>query len=253
MRLALSIGSLAEPLVVEACGIMPLSFYVKSTNDYLDATLWLPKSNPQAGLVFCHGWGGGSQYDDLLEALADNGYLVIRFQQRGYGNSTGQSDLSLWVEDMAACASVLRAATKNIWAAGQSTGGTMSLIAAATQQCFAGAVSLAPFCALDRILLDNPNAKSILESRFGPLQEKDHRAADAVSRTRGMEKPVLLIHGTADRTVPIAHGKQLAESIGETATFFPVEGGDHHLRSVNRRLVIETILAWLDDQDRNSQ
>jgi len=232
---------------------MPLSFYVKSTNDYLDATLWLPKSNPQAGLVFCHGWGGGSQYDDLLEALADNGYLAIRFQQRGYGNSTGQSDLSLWVEDMVACASVLRAATKNIWAAGQSTGGTMSLIAAATQQCFAGALSLAPFCTLDRILIDNPNAKSILESRFGPLQEKDHRAADALSRTRGMKKPALLIHGTADRTVPITHGKQLAESIGETATFFPVEGGDHHLRNVDRRLVIETILAWLDAQDRNSQ
>src|SRR6266576_4355555 len=121
------------------------------------------------------------------------------------------------------------------------------------QQCFAGAVSLAPFCTLDRILLDNPNAKSILESRFGPLQEKDHRAADALSRTRGMKKPVLLIHGTADQTVPITHGKQLAESIGETATFFPVEGGDHHLRNVDRRLVIETILAWLDTQDRNSQ
>ena len=68
-----------------------------------------------------------------------------------------------------------------------------------------------------------------------------------------MKKPVLLIHGTDDRTVPIAHGKQLAEGIGASATFVPVEGGDHHLRSVNRRLVIETILAWLDAQDRNSQ
>jgi len=62
-----------------------------------------------------------------------------------------------------------------------------------------------------------------------------------------------LIHGTADQTVPIAHGKQLAESIGETATFFPVEGGDHHLRNVDRRIVIETILAWLNGQDSHSQ
>jgi pimeloyl-ACP methyl ester carboxylesterase len=232
---------------------VPISFHVKSSNDFLEATLWLPKSNAKAGLIFCHGWGGGSQYDDLLEALADNGYFAMRFQQRGYGNSTGQSDLGLWVEDMTACASVLGAVTNKIWAAGQSTGGTMSLIAAATQQCFAGAVSLAPFCTLGRILIDNPNAKSILESRFGPLLEKDHQAADALDRTRGMKKPALLIHGTADQTVPIAHGKQLAESIGETATFFPVEGGDHHLRSVNRRLIIETILAWLDAQDRNSQ
>jgi hypothetical protein len=53
--------------------------------------------------------------------------------------------------------------------------------------------------------------------------------------------------------VPIAHGKQLAEGIGASATFFPVEGGDHHLRNVNRRAVIETIVAWLVDQDRNYQ
>ena len=232
---------------------MPISFHVKSSNDFLEATLWLPKSASKAGVIFCHGWGGGSQYDDLLETLADNGYFAMRFQQRGYGDSTGRSDLSVWVEDMTACASVLKTATNRIWAAGQSTGGTMSLIAAATQPCFAGAVSLAPFCSLEQILHDNAEANSILESRFGPLQEKDHRAADALSRSRGMKKPALLIHGTADRTVPIAHGKQLAESIGETATFFPVEGGDHHLRNVDRRLVIETILAWLDDQDRNSQ
>ena len=232
---------------------MPISFYVKSTKEYLAATLWLPKLNATAGLIFCHGWGGGSQYDDLLETLADNGYFAMRFQQRGYGDSTGRSDLSVWVEDMTACASVLKTATNRIWAAGQSTGGTMSLIAAATQPCFAGAVSLAPFCTLGRILIDNPNAKSILESRFGPLQEKDHRAADALTLTQGMNKPVLLIHGTDDRTVPIAHGKQLAEGIGASAKFVPVEGGEHHLRNVNRRAVIETIVAWLNAQNRHSQ
>ena len=232
---------------------MPISFHVKSANDFLDATLWLPKSNAKAGLVFCHGWGGGSQYDDLLETLADNHYFALRFQQRGYGSSTGQSDLGLWVEDMTACAAVLKTVTNKIWTGGQSTGGTMSLIAAATQPCFAGAVSLAPFCTLDRILIDNPSAKSILESRFGPLQEKHHRAADALTLTHGMNKPVLLIHGTDDRTVPIAHGKQLAEGIGASAKFVPVEGGDHHLRNVNRRAIIETILAWLDAQDRDSQ
>ncbi len=143
-------------------------------------------------MVFCHGWGGGSQYDDLLQALADHGYFALRFHQRGYGNSTGQSDLSLWVSDMATCASVLETVTRKIWAAGQSTGGTMALIAAATQECFAGAVALAPFCSLQQILLDNSEAKSILESRFGPLQDKDHRAADAMRLTAGMSKPVLL-------------------------------------------------------------
>ena len=158
---------------------MPISFHVKSSNDFLEATLWLPKSASKAGVIFCHGWGGGSQYDDLLQALADNGYFAMRFQQRGYGNSTGRSDLSFWVEDMAACASVLATVTNKIWAAGQSTGGTMSLIAAATQACFAGAVSLAPFCSLEQILHDNAEANSILESRFGPWNRRNRAAESA--------------------------------------------------------------------------
>ncbi|MEX0806210.1 MAG: alpha/beta fold hydrolase [Candidatus Binatia bacterium] len=228
---------------------MPISFYVKSEDEYLDATLWLPKLSRSAGLVFCHGWGGGSQYDDLLEALADNGYFALRFHQRGYGNSTGQSDLSLWAADMAKCASVLNTVTNRVWAAGQSTGGTMSLIAAATQQCFVGAVALAPFCNLERILLDNTNAKSILESRFGPLEEKDYRAADAMTISKGMKKPALVIHGNEDQTVPITHGRQLAESMGAGTRLFPVEGGNHHLRNVDRSLVIKEIVNWLIAHD----
>ena len=224
---------------------MPISFYFQSAQEYLHTTLWLPKVSRRIGLVFCHGWGGGSQYDDLLEALADNGYFALRFHQRGYGDSSGRSDLSLWTADMAAAAAVLRPVTDKIWAAGQSTGGTMSLIAAATQECFAGAVSLAPFCTLQDILRDNSESKSILEARFGRLQEKDFRAADAMAVTRGMAKPVLLIHGTGDETVPVAHGMRIAESIGDVVRFVPIAGGNHHLQNIDREGVITEITNWL--------
>ena len=125
---------------------MPISFYVKSDNDFLNCVMWMPEKSRDEGIVFCHGWGGGTPYDDLLKTLADRGYTVLRFEQRGYGNSTGHGDLSLWPVDMAACAAVLKGAVKKVWAAGQSTGGTMALVVAATQDCFAGAISLAPFC-----------------------------------------------------------------------------------------------------------
>ena len=227
---------------------MPLSFYIKSGDAFLDANLWLPKLSCNQGLVFCHGWGGGSQYDDLLEALADSGFFALRFHQRGYGNSTGQSDLSLWAADMAAAAAVLSPLTDRIWAAGQSTGGTISLVAAATQDRFAGAVSLAPFCTLEQILLDNSEAKSILEARFGPLQSKHYRAADALAIAEGLKKPVLLIHGTNDETVPVAHGRRLAESIGSSTRFLSIEGGNHHLRNVDRSMVIREIIGWLSSR-----
>jgi len=138
---------------------MPISFYIKSDQDYLNARLWVPQKSCDEGLVFCHGWGGGAQYDDLLQFLAESGYYALRLEQRGYGTSTGRADLSLWASDMAVCGTALRGLVPKIWAAGQSTGGAMALIAAATQDCFIGAVAIAPFCSLERIVQDNSDAR----------------------------------------------------------------------------------------------
>jgi pimeloyl-ACP methyl ester carboxylesterase len=224
---------------------MPFSFYIKSDGHFLDARLWLPQKSRGVGMVFCHGWGGGAQYDDLLEALSDNGTFALRFQQRGYGSSSGKADLSLWTVDMAACGKALHELVPVVWAAGQSTGGTISLIAAATQDCFAGAVSLAPFCTLEKILQDNPNANAVLEEHFGPLQQKHFHAADALAITRGLAKPVLLVHGTEDRTVPVAHGRLLAGVLGSQTRFLPIAGGDHHLRNIDRKALIGEIIEFL--------
>jgi dipeptidyl aminopeptidase/acylaminoacyl peptidase len=63
--------------------------------------------------------------------------------------------------------------------------------------------------------------------------------------TKQMKKPALIIHGTEDQTVPISHGRQLAQNMEETSCLFPVEGGNHHLRNVDRKLVITKVLDWL--------
>jgi len=227
---------------------VPLSFYIKSGDDYLNSTLWIPGRSHGEGLVFCHGWGGGTPYDDLLKLLADRGYYALRFEQRGYGKSTGKGDLSLWPSDMAACAAAFNGVVKKIWAAGQSTGGTMSLVAATQHDCFAGAISIAPFCSLPRILEDNVNARSVLEGHFGPLQEKHFRTANALEIVERLKKPVLIVHGTADESVPFEHGKLLYEKLQPVAQFRPVQGGNHHLTNVNRAPVIADIVGWFERQ-----
>ena len=63
--------------------------------------------------------------------------------------------------------------------------------------------------------------------------------------TARMSKPVLLIHGTKDETVPIAHGQRLAENVGEITRFIPIEDGNHHLRNVDRQPIITEITNWL--------
>jgi pimeloyl-ACP methyl ester carboxylesterase len=227
---------------------MPISFYVKSGDDFLNCMLWIPEKSRDEGLVFCHGWGGGTPYDDLLETLAGRGFYTLRLEQRGYGNSTGRGDLSLWPVDMAACAATLLGVVSKVWAAGQSTGGTMALVAAATQDCFAGAVSIAPFCSLPRILEDNRNARSVLEGRFGPLQEKHFRTANALEIVERLNKPVLIVQGTADESVPFEHGKLLYQKLQSFAQHRPVPGGNHHLTNVDRAPVIADIVHWLEKQ-----
>jgi dipeptidyl aminopeptidase/acylaminoacyl peptidase len=167
--------------------------------------------------------------------------------QRGYGKSTGRADLSRWAEDMAACAKSLRSAmdVQKIWAAGQSTGGTMSLVAAATQDVFAGAVAIAAFTDLTSILQDNRNARKILEDRFGPLQDKHFHAADAAAMVENLKKPVLIVHGSADETVPFSHGEILYNKMRSNATHRGIPGGNHHLNNGDRAAVIDGILAWL--------
>ena len=73
-----------------------VSFYVKSDGEFLNSRMWIPEKSREEAVVFCHGWGGGAPYDDLLALLAERGYFALRFEQRGYGESTGGADLSLW-------------------------------------------------------------------------------------------------------------------------------------------------------------
>ena len=210
--------------------------------------MWTPAKSRNEGIVFCHGWGGGTPYDDLLSMLADRGYTVLRFEQRGYGSSSGLADLSLWPVDMAACAAAMTGIVNKVWAMGQSTGGTMALVAATQYNCFAGAVSIAPFCSLTRILEDNANARAILEARFGPLQEKHFRAADALEIVEKLKKPVLIVQGTADASVPHGHGKLLHQKLQSVAQHRSVEGGNHHLNNVDRAPVLADIVSWFDGQ-----
>ncbi|HWO42087.1 MAG TPA: alpha/beta fold hydrolase [Candidatus Eisenbacteria bacterium] len=227
---------------------MPISFYIKSSDALLHCAMWMPAKSRDEGIVFCHGWGGGTPYDDLLSLLADRGYTVLRFEQRGYGSSTGQADLSLWPVDMAACAAAMTGIVNKIWAMGQSTGGTMALVAATQYNCFSGAVSIAPFCSLTRILEDNPNARAILEARFGPLQEKHFAAANALEIVGALKKPVLIVQGTVDASVPHGHGMLLYQKLKSVARHRSVEGGNHHLNNVDRAPIFADIVSWLEGQ-----
>ncbi len=52
---------------------------------------WGVRGNPKAGIVLIHGYGDHcGRYEGLVTRLADRGYLVAAFDQRGHGRSEGR-------------------------------------------------------------------------------------------------------------------------------------------------------------------
>jgi fermentation-respiration switch protein FrsA (DUF1100 family) len=87
-----------------------------------------------------------------------------------------------------------------------------------------------------------------LEGRFGPLQDKHFRAANALDIVANMKKPVLIVQGTEDESVPYEHGKLLYQRINSVAQHRTVQGGNHHLTNIDREPVLADIVAWFDGQ-----
>jgi len=221
-----------------------LDVHLRSGNAFLAARLFLPARAGPVGVVFCHGWSGAHHFDDLHAALAEGGITVVSFEQRGYGESTGQARLSLWPADMAKVAEWLRRRDLRVWVMGLSTGGTMALTTAAQQAWIAGAIALSPFARLDRIRADYPPARKILTERFGELRAADYRAADALVWAPSIgPRPAIVVHARRDEIVPFAHAQLLRDKAG--VTLWELPRGDHRLLKVDRPALFRRIRRLL--------
>jgi 3-oxoadipate enol-lactonase len=68
---------------------------------------------------------------------------------------------------------------------------------------------------------------------------------DAVA---GIDKPALVLHGTADATVPFASGQDLAATLPH-ARFVPLEGAGHSYFAAGGRRANDEVVAFLDEVD----
>ena len=102
-----------------------------------------------AGVVLAHMQPADqTSWFDYAETLADDGYLVLTFNFRGYcpggdaGCSSGETDVSLLWRDVQAAARFLRSiGIARVGVIGASMGGTAALVAAAQPTARIGAVA----------------------------------------------------------------------------------------------------------------
>lgn len=222
------------------------------TSDGVRLSGWfIPAANPgktskrsSPTVLLCHGLGTNSgNFLPFAEWLHGKGYAVMMFDFRGHGDSAGHVVSFGYYEaqDVEAAVRYLKSRRdcdpKRIVGYGLSMGG-----AALTMSLKRGN----PFCGiiLDSSFSDLRVAQSEFLARLlGPLcgevislmnvccffelriTPKSIRPVRWISRAA--PRPLLIIHGTADRTIPVSEGKALFAAAGEPKSLWLVPDADH--------------------------
>ena len=237
----------------------------------------IPEATPAPGIILCHGFTGTRVESHRLFVLAarefcKQGFVVLRFDFRGSGESEGlfeHTTISGEMEDLKAAVSFLHkrkeALNQAIGVNGLSLGGAVVALTAAddlrirtvslwstpgtlSPESFRETVEQVlrePEAALDKLLkqgyLDLSSGDRIGKEFLMSLFE--HDILNAVSRIA--PRPLLIVHGTEDPTVPVWHAQELYEKAGEPKDKFLVEGADHTFARWDwQTKVIEYTASW---------
>ncbi len=222
---------------------------------------------PPPGLVLCHGFptlpggaaGSAQTYPVFANRLAaETGWLVLTFNFRGTGASEGDFSLRGWLADVGAAVDRLLAqGVSGVWLAGSSTGGALALCWAAADERVRGVAALAAPATFDvwaaqpRRLLEHSRELGVISDRSFPAdvdawgrELAEVRPLDAVARIP--PRPMLIMHGTDDDTVPLADARTLATAVDGRADLRLIEGAGHRLRQDPRAVAF--LLGWMERQ-----
>lgn len=215
------------------------------------ALWWLPHADAQApGLLYLHGTLR-NLYGNLpkINALREAGFAVLAVDYRGWGESTAivPSEASIAADAMRAFAELQRlqpnAGRRVIF--GHSMGGAAAVALASTLRGGRDYGAL------------------VLESTFTRLPDVAAEAGfwgriaasattlqfDSLARIGRIDAPLVMLHGSADATVPVVLGRRLRDAAPPGATWVEFPGGSHsrlHSEAPDRyRATFQKLIAML--------
>jgi uncharacterized protein len=212
---------------------VPFTAVTLTTADGEQVRAWLlAATDARAFVVYFHGNGGNlSIWAPILSDLAVHGYDVLAVDYRGYGLSSGRPTESGVYRDADAVLEHLSTANTGsrpviYW--GRSLGTAVAAYAASRRRP-------------DGIILEAgfPDARAIV--RTSPLLAflsifSTYRFPTA-ERLAGVDTPVLVLHGDADRVIPFALGRALFDRLTGDKMFVAIPGGDHNdVKPANERV-----------------
>ncbi|MGH9509211.1 MAG: alpha/beta hydrolase [Terriglobales bacterium] len=206
------------------------------------SAVYLPNPAARYTLLFTHGNAEDIGHNfDYLERVQAAGFSVFAWDYRGYGTSEGRPSEQNLYEDSEAAYEYLTATLKvppeRIIPLGRSLGG-----AAATH-----------------IAASRPVGALILESSFTsgqkmltPVRIFPFDRYLNLDRLQKIHCPVLVIHGTADTTIPFRHGEALFATANHPKQSWWVQGAGHndlyYVAGPAYEKQLQGFAAWVEQQ-----
>ncbi|GAC1317485.1 MAG: hypothetical protein NVSMB25_05240 [Thermoleophilaceae bacterium] len=210
------------------------------THDGLAYALFLPASEPTAGVVILHGSGSAKEsHFSFARTARANGMAALAFDARGHGRSEGALGADA-VDDVLAMVSVLADHAPHLALRGSSMGGMLAIhAAAAAGAAIAAVVAICPAPEdfmlrglrsgrLDGFRADRPALERWLGSRSLP---------DAVAAL-DPSTALLLMHARGDELVPHTVSEELYAAAHEPKRLLIMPGGHH--RSIQQDLELQS-------------
>jgi len=240
-------------------GITGVTF--SSGGHQLLGTLYLARgSEPKPTALLLHGCPGLQQNGDLAVALRDRGWNALIFHYRGSWGSGGRYDLRTVPADVTAAVDHLSSGAwplvdpRRLAVAGHSLGGWAALLAAAGDPRLRAVAALAAAVDIGAIGLGPAEIEREF-SRFLAVTPEEFLAqlGEAAARLDPLAaaaaiapRPLLVVHGTADRWVPVAQARRLARQARQPFRYEEIEGAGHDF-AWERSYLRELVTGWLDE------
>lgn len=218
-------------------------------------------------VIVLHGFSEHKHHDltaDLANALVHHGFLTLRFDFHGHGESEGEFEehtIEQQVDDVKCAIDFISdfkfADAERIAVVGTDIGGNIALLAAAKDKRIKILVVQGARSHFEHHLkswFQPHDIKALLATGFHEHHnfnlKKDYvenaRTFDVLEETKNIHVPVLFIHGNDDFRVKIEEIRQLFLAANEPKALEEVENADHWFRGEEQRnKFVELIVEWM--------
>lgn len=258
----------ANPTSSSTSSVIQEELTVTSPNGQLWGEVFRPDDNEEHPiLIYSHGLGSSYRYgEDYGQALAQQGYVVYTFDFYG-GSYSGRSggrmqDMTVFTEvaDLNAVIDTLKDQSyvdaTNVFLIGASQGGVVSSLTASERDDIRGLILNFPAFVLRdemrRMFASEsavPDTFNLMGMTMGGHYARSVLDYDLMGEATKYDGPVLILHGTADRTAPISYSEDAVTRFAN-ARLITLDGVGHSFSGDTLDRSIQETATFMADNRR---